>query len=100
MTQKHTPYDEPLEPFNAKALLPGVRIVVEHQRIGYLAALNDPENKRKLEAFDELLKAATEAESWLESSLTAFNRLTAWENVSQARNILRAAIAKASPQTR
>ena len=46
-------------------------------------------------AHEDLLAAAMEAESWLASSLTEFNRLTAWADVKHAREILRAAIAKA-----
>lgn len=54
-----------------------------------------PENKRKLEAFNELLERVMESKGWLESSLSAFNPLTARDNVTKAREILRAAIAKA-----
>ena len=51
-------------------------------------------------AHDELLAAATDAESWLASSLSAFNQLTARDNVNRAREILAEAIARASPQAR
>ena len=45
---------------------------------------------------EELLAAVVEAESWLASSLSAFNQLPARGNVGRAREILRAAIAKAT----
>lgn len=57
-------------------------------------------NKRKLEGFEDLLAALEEAEGWLDSSFTGFDPLTARSNVKKARDVLRAAIGKASPQAR
>ena len=51
-------------------------------------------------AAPDLLAGVREAKGWLDSSLTAFNPLTARGNVERAREILSAAIAKASPQAR
>ena len=46
-------------------------------------------------AHDDLLAALEAGKGWLDSSLTAFNPLTARGNVERARDILAAAIARA-----
>ena len=107
MPQQHTPYDESLKPLEAEPQLldrfqTRLRIALQDRREGYLAALNDPENKRRLEAFEGLLAALQAAQEVIHGFFCGDKGPSAWEGkcakeCTQAKD----AIAKAtSPQAR
>ena len=57
------------------------------------------EQNRRAACYPDLLAALEEAAGWLNSSLTARNQITARSNALVARDILKAAIAKAKGVT-
>ena len=120
MTQKHTPLPWELDPEGkSRVYTEGYDNMIPHYRIlgviggkagrtvadvgGWRDRLNAKADAsfivQACNAHEDLLAAVEEAVGWLDSSLSAFNPLTARGNVERARDILRAAIANAtSPQ--